>query len=195
MKAKANQRLIEMIMPAMRELRRVLDSKTASDADKLKAVNMVLQRTGFNERHQIDIGLREPSPWERLTGADSTAFRIERGREAVIDPDDDPPALLGRGGNEDTDEALTALLDQRERERAREASTRISNEGHDVVRGDVIGDETQRRAVDPFRVEEKERAEFARRRTEFDPEPVRPEGPAWERYEERVREGVEERRR
>ncbi|UMG92839.1 hypothetical protein [Nocardioides sp. TF02-7] len=98
-RAKANQRLVEMVLPAMRELHRILDSKTATDGDKLRAIHMVLQRTGYNERHQIDIGLREPSPWDLLSNpGPGSAFQIARGRDNVIDPADEPAALGGGWG-------------------------------------------------------------------------------------------------
>ncbi|UMG92838.1 hypothetical protein [Nocardioides sp. TF02-7] len=62
--------------------------------------------------------------------------------------------------------------------------------------GQVVSsrDERQRPAEDPFRIEEKERAEFARRVSEFDPERVGPEpGSPFERYEAEALRRIEER--
>ncbi|WGY04007.1 hypothetical protein QI633_09600 [Nocardioides sp. QY071] len=191
-KAKANQRLIEMVLPAMRELRRILDSKTASDADKLKAVNMVLQRTGYNERHSIDIGLRERNPWDLLTGGDSPAFSILRGRENVIDPADDTAALPGGGVGEAEDEALTAFLDRRERDREREASTRLDNSRHDVVPGDVVEED---RDAGLFGYPRSRAARLAEsgQPSEYDPEPHRdPDRDPWSDYEDELRRRLRE---
>lgn len=187
-KAKANQRLVDMIMPAMRELRRVIDSKTASDADKLKAVNMILNRTGYNERQTIELGLREPTPFDRLQ---SEGFTVLRGRENVIDPADEHPTL-GMGGGDDVDHYNRET--RRSINRAtEEADTYLDGmDDADVVTGRVV-EERQRPAADPFHREERERAEFARRRTEHDPEPVSRPADPWQAYEKRVREGVEER--
>lgn len=194
----AQERMMELVWPAIARLDQLVRDPNTDPAIVVKVVAQILDRAhgaGLGRNANLSVGFAEETRWDRLIGPDSTAFQIQRGRDAVIDPEDDPPALPGRGGNEDTDEALTAFLDQRERERAREASTRISNDGHEVVRGDVIGADGQRASADPFRVEEKERAEFARRTSEFDPERVRSEERSWARYEERVREGVEDRRR
>jgi hypothetical protein len=181
-KAKANQRLIEMVLPAMGELRRIIDSKTASDADKLKAVNMVLQRTGFNERHHIDIGLREPTPFDHLS---QSAFVIMRGEDNVIDADD-RDALPG-GGGEDDDEALADFLDARDRAIQREAPTRLDNRGHDVVAGDLVEPDADLFGYPPTWGQRYRKSG----RTEHDRDGTRPEGEPWETYERRVAEGLE----
>jgi hypothetical protein len=140
-RAKANRRLIEMVLPAMRELHRILNDPTTEDSDKLKAINMVLNRTGYSERQQIDLGLREPTAWDRLV-TDGAAFSIRRGgdlaeelaagaeHQQLPNPNDD-----SMGGVDD--EALDALLDQRARWREREAQTRLDHSGHEVVPGDI----------------------------------------------------------
>lgn len=186
-RAAANRRLIEMVLPAMKELHKIIDRDDVADADKLRAIQMVLNRTGYSERQQIDIGLREPTPFDNLT---ADAFVIMRGRENVIDPADETPELptpdqaIGDGDGED--DALEAFLDQRERARQREAETRIDNTGHDVVPGEVH----QRPAADPFFMEERRRAEWERSATEFDPRA--PKDDPYREYADRLRERVEE---
>lgn len=177
-RAKANQRLIEMVLPAMRELNRILNSPHTNDADKLKAIQLVLNRTGYSERHVVDIGLREPSKWDLLTGDDSRAFVIDRSALAGSDE----PAALGGGGEWD-DDTLEAALARRDRDREQEATTRLDNSGHDVVPG-----EYQREAADPFDTAERERRDYDRNRTEMDGGRLAEE-PA---YEDRLRERVEE---
>lgn len=185
-RAKANQRLIEMVLPAMRELRKIIDSPDTADADKLKAINMVLNRTGYNERREIDLGLRTPTEFDALT---RDAFRVVRGgslREELEGMDDRPELPTPNDGSEGgVDEALEDFLAARERRLAREASTKLDNRGHDVIPGEV-----QREALDPFFREERERAEFARRRTEYDPRAAQ-DDPQRE-YEDRLCERVEE---
>lgn len=192
-RAKANQRLIEMVLPAMKELNRILNREDVADADKLRAIQMVLNRTGYSERQQIDIGLREETPFDRLSKGG--AFTIGRGdglREELEGmaghPElpthhgqaDDP--LVG-GGYEDD---LEAFLEYRARARQREASTRLNNDGHEVVTGEVH----QRGSLDPFFTEEREREAYARSRSEFGP-PAPKDDPA-RAYEDRLRERVEE---
>jgi hypothetical protein len=162
-KAKANQRLIEMILPALTHLRRIIDSPNTSDADKLKAINMVLNRTGYGERHNIDLGLRTPTPFDELA---STAFVILRGDENIIDsPTPDEPEALPSADVSDDD--LEAFLADRERRRAREASTKLDNRDHDIVAGEVVDlGSVQREALDPFEQERRDRAR-SKEPTEF----------------------------
>jgi len=52
---KANQRLLEMVMPALARIRKIILNPNTSDADALKAAREVLNRTGFTERFALDI--------------------------------------------------------------------------------------------------------------------------------------------
>jgi hypothetical protein len=188
-RAKANRRLIEMVLPAMSELHNILHRDDVADADKLKAIQMVLNRTGYSERHSVDIGLREPTPFDNLT---SEAFVVMRGpglrkeledMEAECRPEFPTPNHdLGDG----VDEALEAFLDQRERARQREASTHLDNSGHEVVTGEVH----QQDALDPFRMEERRREEWERSATEYDPRA--PKDHDQRAYEDRLIEQIEE---
>jgi hypothetical protein len=173
---KANRRLFEMVMPAMRELRRIVESKTATDADKLRAVSMVLNRTGYSEKQSIDIGLRPASEWDRLFAADAV-FSFDRDE---IDAAPDRPAL-GGGDEDDPDRNELAKLARDELDR--ESYLRGLDDA-DIVRGEVVDEHPTPR---PQR-----RAGTARGRTtsvgpvdfpdpgdpcnvgatEFDPEPV-----------------------
>lgn len=73
------------------EARRAHATRAIESAMKLgkdgsvKAINMVLNRTGYNERHTVDVGLREPTPWDSLQ---NTAVTITRGVAAVVGDDD-----------------------------------------------------------------------------------------------------------
>lgn len=179
-RAKANQRLVAMVLPAMRELHRILDKPDTSDADRLKAINAVLNRTGYSERQTIELGLRTPTPWD---GLDTSAFKIVRGVAAVVG--DDEPALTAaqraaiESGGGDDDDVLDEFLAQRDRARARDASTKLDNDGHPVVTGHV-----ERESLDPFDREAKDRA-ASRRPSEYDSTPpgeFRPES-GTRRYE------------
>lgn len=72
----ANRRLLEMVEPALRELRRIVTSQAATDADKLRAISMVLSRTGFAEKQTVDVAFRQPSPFELLQN--DAAITIDR---------------------------------------------------------------------------------------------------------------------
>ena len=142
---KANQRLLEMVMPAMRELRKIIDSKTATDADKLRAVAMVLNRTGYSERATLDIGLRAPTEWDQLFG-EGAVFSFDRSTESVTGGD--RPAMtteerraLDAGGPDADEEALDEFLARRSRDREKDTATRLDNRDHPVVTGDVVSEE------------------------------------------------------
>ncbi len=184
MREKANQRLLEMIMPAMRELRRVMESKTASDADKLRAVSMVLNRTGYSEKQTIDIGLRPPSEWDQLTHGG--AFEFDRSEiEAAVDH----PVL---GGGDDPDLHALAKISRDEADR----DTYLQGiDDSEVVRGEVVdptprptkGSRTYRgRTTSVGPIEFPATGDPRNRGTEFDPDPggrYNPPRSQWERYE------------
>lgn len=180
-KAKANQRLIEMILPALAHLRKIIDSPATSDADKLKAIGMVLNRTGYSERHSIDLGLRESTAFDDLT---RDAFTIRRGADLAdeLSRTAIPELPHPNDATGVDDDALDGLLDERERRREREAETHINNSGHEVVEGRV-----QQPAI---RAEEREREAYDRTRTEMEGE-RRPDEDPWTEYERRVRERQE----
>lgn len=192
-RAAANRRLIEMVIPAMKELHKIIDREDVADADKLRAIQMVLNRTGYSERQTIDIGLREETPFDRLSKG--SAFTILRGEDMRKELEElsaegrrelpahhGQPADLGGGVDDD----LEAFLEQRARARQREASTHISHGDHEVVTGEVI----QRSALDPFQMEERRRAEYERASSEFGPRPPRDDPDR--AYEDRLRERIEE---
>ncbi|MGD9958142.1 hypothetical protein [Nocardioides sp.] len=178
-----------MVLPAMKELHKIINREDVADADKLKAISMVLNRTGYSERQSIDIGLREETAYDRLSKGEGLI--IQRGADLAKElgglahpelptPNDGQPF---DGVGEDD---LEAFLEHRARARQQEATTRINNDGHDVVTGEV----RQRGSLDPFRTEEREREEYARSRSEFGPRP--PKEDPDRAYEDRLRERVEE---
>jgi hypothetical protein len=179
-----------MVVPAMKELHKIIRRDDVADADKLRAIQMVLNRTGYNERRQVDIGLREPTPFDNLT---RSAFVILRGEENIIDPDDREALPPGYGGG-DEDEALRDLLDQRDRARQREASTRIDNRGHDVVKGRAVSPEEANLFGFEMTDAERYRASAAGQRTEHDPYPSEPRNSDDDpdaAYERRLRDRIE----
>lgn len=133
-RAKANMRLLNMVEPALKELRRIIDDANADDANKLRAINMVLNRTGFAEKQNLEIGLRPPTVWDQIT--EGSVFEFDRG-ELEVEPAPDRRVL---GGGDDLDTALDDMLNRRDRDKEREASTRINHGDHDVVTGEVVED-------------------------------------------------------
>ncbi|MCD4527452.1 hypothetical protein [Nocardioides sp. cx-173] len=197
-RAAANRRLVEMVLPAMKELHIILTKPDTADADKLKAISMVLNRSGYSERQQIDIGLREPTPWDDL---ETSAFTtILRGRENVIDESPTPQlsdaqreALASGGGDEEDEEALAAFLAHRERTKAREAETRLTNDGHDVVTGEVVDGPPPDSDLFGYPKTRAQRLAESGQPTEHDPDGHRSDEEWFEDYERRVREAVEDR--
>ncbi|MFJ4224968.1 HGGxSTG domain-containing protein [Microbacterium sp. NPDC089695] len=59
---KAQERLQAMVMPALVELNKILEAPSTSDGDKLRAVSMVLDRTGFGKG--VTIEHKQDKPWE-----------------------------------------------------------------------------------------------------------------------------------
>lgn len=59
---KAQERLQAMVMPALVELNKILEAPSTSDGDKLRAVSMVLDRTGFGKGMTIEH--KQDKPWE-----------------------------------------------------------------------------------------------------------------------------------
>lgn len=62
---KAKQRIQEMILPAWDELRKIMLKETTSDADKLRAVSILLDRAGYGPRSELAVE-HEVKPWEGL---------------------------------------------------------------------------------------------------------------------------------
>ncbi len=171
-----------MVIPAMEQLRRVLTKDDTSDSDRIKAALAILNRTGYPDRHSVDLGLRESTPFDDLT---NSAFVVMRGRENVIDGTDGAEALSSGGGEDD--EALGDFLDARDRAKQREASTKLDNSGHEVVAGDLVEPDADLFGY-PLTREQRYRKSG---RSEHDPDGTRPEGEPWEEYERRVTEGLD----
>lgn len=60
---RARERLMEMVDPAIIQLHRILEKDTTTDADKLRAITMVLDRTGYGREAKLEV---EVKPYEKL---------------------------------------------------------------------------------------------------------------------------------
>lgn len=58
---KARERLNELVEPALVQLNRILSAQGTSDSDRLRSIQMVLDRTGFGPGSTIE---HEVKPWE-----------------------------------------------------------------------------------------------------------------------------------
>jgi hypothetical protein len=93
-RASARDRLLELVLPAIEELEAVLTSPTSSNADKLRAVQLVLDRTGHGTKSELEVTVK---PWEvtlkgimRERPADAgNVFVLPRGAYEDDDDDDD----------------------------------------------------------------------------------------------------------
>lgn len=125
-------RLIEMQDPAIAEHLRILRKPDTSDADRLKAIQMVYDRTGL--KPGVDVSLHGPTPWEQLDEAALTTDRSLPGG-----PDD---AALGEGPHTPEDYEQFAKDAQAENWRAlldaEDEPERLDRYGPNVVQGEVI---------------------------------------------------------
>lgn len=60
-KKKARERLLEMVEPALVQLSQIMEKPSTSDSDRLRAIQMVLDRTGYGPGHTLEV---EVKPWE-----------------------------------------------------------------------------------------------------------------------------------
>ncbi len=90
----AKQRLLNLVSPALAELQRIIDGPTTSDSDRLKAIQLVLDRTGYHARTELTIEA-EVKPWEKLIGGEILRDLPEGADLQIIDAevvyDDDEP--------------------------------------------------------------------------------------------------------
>jgi len=144
-RAKATQRLMAMVMPALVELNKILRKKGTSDADRLKAIREVLSRTGFSETQILALTPTE-DPWAQILAAqlegDDPEAQAARNRIARMKGDHKPAIEAGHDSRELDesvyfDELNIETLRSANRDDLDNAST-ISNDGHEVVRGEVI---------------------------------------------------------
>ena len=184
----ARQEMLNLLEPLLGRLREMAADPATNDADIIKVFREIANRVGLSERHVIVPGAE--TAFDRLMDLDrpDSAF-IMRGADLAeqlnaMDPHPELPTndadSLGGVG-----EDLEAFLANRERERAREASTHLNNSGHEVVTGSV-----QRQGLDPFRMEERRREEYERSRSEYGPRA--PKDDPDRAYEDRLRERIEE---
>jgi len=61
--AKAKERLLAMVEPALVELSRIVSQPTTSDSDRLRAIAMILDRTGYGPGSSLAIEVTV-KPWE-----------------------------------------------------------------------------------------------------------------------------------
>jgi hypothetical protein len=118
-----------MVEPAMVQLRRIIDKKETSDADKLKAIQLVLDRTGFKPGVEITVGV---SKWDELL-------------DDVVDLDRSLPAVGDGGGDpawEDRHQLAYSAQEEADRERhdeeAREFEAGRIRPNENTILGEVI---------------------------------------------------------
>lgn len=62
-KKAARERMLELIDPALLQLQRILTKPDTSDADRLRAITLLLDRTGHGAKSEVSV---EVKPWERM---------------------------------------------------------------------------------------------------------------------------------
>lgn len=196
-RAKATQRLMAMVMPALAELDKILRKKGTSDTDRLRAIREVLSRTGFSEA-QIVALTPVDDPWApimaaMLEGGEDPAIEAARKRLARMSGDgaSEPlelPASVGGGGFEDDIDQLNNIAMRNANRDTDDRNSYLSDDGHDVVRGEVIEPKGKRRTRqttnitgDPrldsdgesFHSPVRDRLQDRDEQSEFDPAPTR----------------------
>lgn len=83
-----------MIVPALVELNKILQSPSTSESDKLRAIGMVLDRTGYGKESNV-LHTVEVKPWEKTMETIITATPIEQPGEDIHDAEviEDEPAF------------------------------------------------------------------------------------------------------
>lgn len=62
-KQRARERMQELVNPALTELQRILTKTDTSDADRLRAIQMLLDRTGNGVKSEVTLDVK---PWEQI---------------------------------------------------------------------------------------------------------------------------------
>ncbi|MBZ5739770.1 hypothetical protein [Nocardioides mangrovi] len=154
---KAAERLQEMVEPALVELNKILAREDTSDADKLRAIQMVLDRTGHGPGSKLEVS-GELTRFEQVMidvyGVDMVdgkpVVRYPKGgvqRDELDGPDDRPALGRGVGADdhwEDLDQAQRDAQSEAWREYDDEDSkpyrTLLDQPGP-VVRGEVVNND------------------------------------------------------
>lgn len=84
----AKQVLLGLVDPALAELMKIIKKPSTSDSDRIRAIQLVLDRTGYHARAEL---IAEVKPWEGLVGG-QILRDLPTGDETVVDAEivDDP---------------------------------------------------------------------------------------------------------
>lgn len=129
--------LLEMQTPALKQLRAIVEQTGTSDADRLKAINAVLNRTGLSERHMLDVVPRPETPWDKLGESgidldpDLSSLPITAPTHSVGGGDDPNRVQLQNSAQDDVDR-------ERHDEEAAEYTARPRFNHGDVIQGEVV---------------------------------------------------------
>lgn len=100
----ARRRMMEQADPAVRQLQKIAFDDTAPIETRLKATLAIIDRTGLGPRSSVDVELTA-RPFEQVLDGfiemDSGGSRSDFRRSMGIE-DDEPPAALPRGGDDET---------------------------------------------------------------------------------------------
>jgi len=139
-----------MVDPAISQHLRILEKADTSDADRLKAIQMIYDRTGLRPGVDLNVGVELTTFQQAQVVAFGgevvdgkavwpEAMRASSGVDrSALDPPSERPALgVGGGESEDLDQAEYDLQSEIDRERYAEEDARIRSTGP-VVRGEVV---------------------------------------------------------
>jgi hypothetical protein len=86
-KKAARERMLEMVDPALAELKRIIEKPATSDADRLRAITLVLDRTGHGPKSEVTM---EVKAYEGVIGRIMKTLPVT---EPVPEPVKEPLAL------------------------------------------------------------------------------------------------------
>ncbi|WP_068433329.1 hypothetical protein [Piscicoccus intestinalis] len=89
-RAKAKERLLSMVDPTLVELQKILQKPSTTDADRLRAIQIVLDRTGYHAKTEMSVE-HEVKPWEGLVAGVLKSSEDIVDAEVIEDEDDRPP--------------------------------------------------------------------------------------------------------
>jgi ribosomal protein L12E/L44/L45/RPP1/RPP2 len=131
---KANQRLLEIVMPSLARLRKIVLDPTTSDTDALRAIREVLNRTGFTERFALEVAPNDK--WMELVNS-AVELVDDRSMGELTDDRSDMAALASAGEQLAYDATQQNFREQDTEEAEAYEAGRIRPD-ENTVRGQVV---------------------------------------------------------
>lgn len=143
--AAAKERIKALVNPALAELEKIISKQNVSDSDKLRAIVVVLDRTGFHSKTELSAEV-EVKPWQNLVDGILTQAgyrQVEDIVDAEVEEPTEQPSYEPGPDDELTLEEWKAIALANNKKREEE---RLVNDSLPVVR-QVIGSKNHPRGI------------------------------------------------